>query len=154
MTIFSDILKDSNRGFGFTRSEDWYRAQVRKYLKPPNDIEEGDVLFFTYSPKGQFVLPYWDKYPLVRVLERYGDGFFGVNCHYVNPQIRAGLLKGTIPQAPPKCLHKYLYAHIRGSLRQVPVNEIDGVSILPIEKFYKTVNKTIRPTKKEVIWNL
>lgn len=153
MSIFSDILKESQRGFGYTKSEDWYRAQVRKYLKPPNDLEVGDILFFTYSPKGQFVLPYWDKYPLVRILERSGDGFFGINVHYVAPPIRSAILKSG-GSVPPKCLHKYLYAHITGSLRQVPIEEVDGISLLPIEKFYKTVNKTIRPTKKEKIWNL
>lgn len=152
MSIFKDILEESSKGFGYTKSEDWYREQVRLKLKPANDLNVGDVLFFEYNPKLKLKLPYWDRYPLIRLLERHNDGFLGLNVHYVYPEMRSSILTGSA--APPKCVHKYLYENVRSSVRQIPVEEIEGVSLLPIEKFYKTVNRAIRPAKKEKIWKL
>ena len=43
----------------------------------------GNMYFFRYDPKFKTVLPMYDKYPLAIVIERYTDGFLGLNMHYL-----------------------------------------------------------------------
>jgi hypothetical protein len=44
----------------------------------------GNMYFFKYDPKFKHTLPMYDKYPLVMVIERYKDGFLGLNLHYLS----------------------------------------------------------------------
>ena len=44
----------------------------------------GRLYFFKYDPKTKADLPYWDVFPIVIVLERYNDGFLGLNMHYLS----------------------------------------------------------------------
>ena len=43
----------------------------------------GQMYFFRYDPKHRLTLPMYDKYPLAIVIERYTDGFLGLNMHYL-----------------------------------------------------------------------
>ena len=43
----------------------------------------GGMYFFRYDPKHRTTLPLFDKYPLTIVVERYVDGFLGLNMHYL-----------------------------------------------------------------------
>ena len=44
----------------------------------------GGMYFFRYDPKHRLTLPLFDKYPLAIVIERYNDGFLGLNMHYLS----------------------------------------------------------------------
>ena len=48
----------------------------------------GGMYFFYYDPKLKKELPYYDKFPLVIPLERYKDGFLGLNLHYLPTKYR------------------------------------------------------------------
>ena len=52
----------------------------------------GRMYFFVYNPKHKATLPYYDMFPLVLPVERYSDGFLGINFHYLAPKDRAFLL--------------------------------------------------------------
>ena len=43
----------------------------------------GGMYFFRYDPKHKMTLPMYDKYPLAIVIDRYTDGFLGLNTHYL-----------------------------------------------------------------------
>ena len=43
----------------------------------------GSMYFFRYDPKHRLTLPMYDKYPLAIVIDRYTDGFLGLNLHYL-----------------------------------------------------------------------
>ena len=43
----------------------------------------GGMYFFRYDPKYKLTLPMYDKYPLAIVIDRYSDGFLGLNTHYL-----------------------------------------------------------------------
>jgi hypothetical protein len=43
----------------------------------------GSMYFFRYDPKHKLTLPMYDKYPLAIVIDRYKDGFLGLNLHYL-----------------------------------------------------------------------
>jgi hypothetical protein len=42
----------------------------------------GRMYFYYYDPKTKDTLPYYDKFPLVIPIERYSDGFLGLNLHF------------------------------------------------------------------------
>jgi len=50
--------------------------QVNKFIL-------GGLYCFYYNPKGKTDLPYYDQFPMVLALERYNDGFLGLNFHYL-----------------------------------------------------------------------
>jgi hypothetical protein len=52
----------------------------------------GNLYFFRYDPKHRLTLPLYDKYPLAIVLERYNDGFLGLNLHYLNKGARTSAI--------------------------------------------------------------
>ena len=52
----------------------------------------GHMYFFYYDPKHKEKLPYYDRFPLVLPIEQYGDGFLGINLHYIHPKERMVLL--------------------------------------------------------------
>ena len=52
----------------------------------------GKMYFYSYNPKWKDKLPYYDTFPLVFPIEKYGDGFLGLNFHYLPPKHRAILM--------------------------------------------------------------
>ena len=70
-------------------SENFYRqsdlTKAKRYL-------EGRMYTFFYDAKTKEKLPYWDRFPLVLILELRQDGFTGLNLHYLPPRYRVRLL--------------------------------------------------------------
>jgi hypothetical protein len=64
------------------------RSKLLKSLPKPSRILPGMMLFYQYNPKYKDVLPQWDTFPLVFVLDLYDDGFLGLNLHFVPPIAR------------------------------------------------------------------
>ena len=56
-------------------------------------LEMGKMYLFNYDPKHKKTLPYYDTYPLTIPIERYKDGFLGLNLHYLPPKLRLILLE-------------------------------------------------------------
>ena len=54
----------------------------------------GKMYMFRYIPEGRNTLPYYDRYPLIFILNMYRDGFLGLNLHYLPPKLRTDLLLG------------------------------------------------------------
>ena len=52
----------------------------------------GKLYVFNYEAKHDGILPMWDKYPLVLILEKKTDGFIGLNLHYLPRGQRGTLL--------------------------------------------------------------
>ena len=52
-----------------------------------------DFCMFFYDPKLKKTLPYYDRFPLVFIIELYTDGFLGLNFHYLPYNLRARLLE-------------------------------------------------------------
>ena len=75
------------------RSIAWYRGKIRGLGNRINSsrlIRTGKVTtrpvlnnlhMFFYDPKTKLKLPYYDRFPLVMPIERYSDGFLGINFH-------------------------------------------------------------------------
>jgi hypothetical protein len=122
----------------------------------------GKMYFFKYDAKWKAVLPKWDRYPLVFPIERYNDGFLGLNLHYLTPKERSLFLGRLQEYATAKnltensklrltyelisstkkldslsrpCIKRYLYDHVRSKFVEIPATEWDRVVQLPLEHF-------------------
>ena len=121
----------------------------------------GGLYYFYYNAKTAKQLPYWDAFPLVIPLQRYNDGFLGLNLHYLPPRIRAGFMDKLMDRAtlnenddPVKvrisyeildstkrykefrpCLKRYLYTHIASKILAVQPNEWETAVFLPTHQF-------------------
>ena len=115
-------------------SEDWFRSQLLDELGSTNFDDDaadtdgfapGQLYFFTYQ--AQTKQPYYDMYPLSYIIEMRTGGFLGCNLHYLRlnqrEELAMSLLNNSAQGAvavPPRTLHKYLYAGVRGQPYRIP----------------------------------
>ena len=121
----------------------------------------GGLYFFYYDPKTKDELPYYDKFPLVLMLERYPDGFLGLNLHYLPIKYRVAFLDKLLQFAMYNeedeikrlrvtyeilsaskrfrefrpCIKRYLNSQIKSRILAVQPNEWDVAIFLPIQQF-------------------
>lgn len=146
------------------QSLDWLMQRIRNINNPNNDnikFGPGGLYFFGYDAKGKDTLPYWDKFPLVLALEKYSDGFLGLNLHYLPVKYRVAFLEKLmdfsvqgaenellrlrvtydILQASKRfkefkpCVKRYLTSHIQTKMVAVHSDEWVSAAFLPVQKF-------------------
>ena len=89
----------------FGRYEDeaqkWFRKQIASSLDPNKKIARvytqtpirGHMYAYVYDPKTKDKLPYYDKFPLVIILNKSGKYHWtGINLHYLPPLMRLQFL--------------------------------------------------------------
>ena len=156
------------------KSAAWFKTKVgesAKGFKKKAVLKPGKMYTFGYDAKLKAILPYWDKFPLIVVLDTYKDGFLGLNFHYLSPIDRqkffTKILKFSNQKGDPmdftdkarfniswdavqnikhadKMIHKYLYGHVKTSLLEAPPNEWENVIFLPYQKFVLTKPHSLR----------
>ena len=191
MAKLLDRIKTSLAKEGLTprtnASRAWLRAKV-KDLKPTssalmNDRNRlkntsmiGRMYFYFYDPKTKDSMPYYDRFPLVIPIERYNDGFLGLNLHYIHPKHRMILLDklsdtasndtyddktklkinyrylaaaSKIFEATP-CIKRYLFTQIESRFLEVSADEWDIAAMLPVESFVgATTSKVYADSRKK-----
>ncbi|MBT6072472.1 MAG: hypothetical protein HOH07_03390 [Euryarchaeota archaeon] len=155
------------------RSAAWFKTKVgesAKGMKKRAVLKPGRMFTFGYDAKHKKTLPYWDRFPLIVVLDVYKDGFIGLNFHYLSPVERAKFLSKIMKFASEKgdtdsmsdkahfklswdavrningaekMIHKYLYGHVKTSLLEAPANEWENVIYLPYQKFVGASAKSV-----------
>ena len=176
MAKLIDRIKTSLSKEGLTprtnASRAWLRAKVKE-LKPTSDklmtdrqrlknkSMIGRMYFYFYDPKTKDSMPYYDRFPLVIPIERYNDGFLGLNLHYIHPKNRMILLDklsdttsndtydentklkinyrylaaaSKIFEATP-CIKRYLFTQIESRFLEITADEWDIAALLPVESF-------------------
>lgn len=171
-----DRIKESLAKEGLTPrtnvARNWIREKA-KLLKPSasammRDNERlkeksmiGRMYFYFYDPKTKDSMPYYDRFPLVIPIERYSDGFLGLNLHYIHPKQRIILLDKLsetasnsnyddktklrlsyaylssatkIFEATP-CIKRYLFTQIQSRFLEISADEWDIAVMLPVESF-------------------
>jgi hypothetical protein len=129
----------------------------------------GGLYYFYYNAKTASDLPYWDAFPLVIPVQRYGDGFLGINLHYLPINVRAGFMHKLMSTAKfddnedpvrvrisydilaatskykefKPCLKKYLYSQIASKILKVQPNEWQTAVFLPTHQFQKSSAKDV-----------
>lgn len=178
---FIQILKSSSRDISEASksSVEWFKGKVgdiiKKIKRTSNQIFSkdgtptiGQMYMFVYDPKYKDVLPFYDMYPLVFPIEFYGNGFLGINLHYLPPLARANLLSSLKKLANnnkyddstklvisyeilrahaiqfkgfESCIKRYLFSHVRSSFHQVSSSDWDKAVLLPLQRWQVNPNR-------------
>jgi len=138
----------------------------------------GHMYLFTYDPKTKKNLEYYDTFPLVFPIERYPDGFLGVNLHYLEPLDRARLMDALYESVSDEeydentklritydimsgiskyrhfrpCIKRYLTSHVTSKFQKIKSEDWDNILFLTLERFEKANRRKVwNASKKEVI---
>lgn len=191
MAKLIDRIKTSLAKEGLTprtnASRAWLKSKV-KDLKPTssklmtdrdrlkNKSMIGRMYFYFYDPKTKETMPYYDRFPLVIPIQRYNDGFLGLNLHYIHPKHRMILLDklsdtmsndtydettklkinyrylasaSKIFEATP-CIKRYLFTQIESRFLEITADEWDIAAMLPVETFVgATTSKVYADSRKK-----
>jgi len=136
-------------------------ALMRDREKLRNKTMIGRMYFYFYDPKHKDTLPYYDRFPLVLPVERYPDGFLGLNLHYIHPKQRiilldklsdfatnskydettrlrltyATLASATKAFEATPCIKRYLFNHVESRFLEITADKWDIAALLPFEYF-------------------
>ena len=156
---------------GKPKSTQWFRDKIKEFGTPTssNLIRDGKrtsvptfglLNMFIYDPKGKKELPYYDTFPLVLPIEKYNNGFLGINLHYLSIPIRLRLLDRLVDYSNNNkfdestklqvdysrlkkidlikpCLKRYLAGHVKSKFRKVEADEFMIATLLPVQRFKK-----------------
>ena len=170
MSIFDEISKLRKSG---KEPYQWYRNRIKELGTPSQTqlIRDGKITgrvnfgalnMFIYDPKLKNKLPYYDTFPLVLPIERYRDGFLGINFHYLPYALRARLLdaagqdKLSVSAVEGNRLTKptikrYLFGYLRSMcLRIEPEDNLTAI-MLPVQRFKKASENTVWGDSRKMI---
>ena len=156
---------------GRPRSTDWFRDKIKEFGQPgamdlirdgkqKNTPFFGRLNMFFYDPKLKTKLPYYDTFPLVLPLERYSDGFLGINFHYLPINLRIRLLDRMVDfsnntefdesttldvdytgvkgiRLVKPTLKRYLSGRVKTNFRRIDADEFTVATLLPVQRFSK-----------------
>jgi hypothetical protein len=137
----------------------------------------GRMFMYFYDPKHKKTLPFYDRFPLIIMVDKAPGGFYGLNLHYLEPKLRArffdklleysnndkydkstrlkmsyDLLKGaTKLKAFKPCYKHYLTKHIKSKISEVPASEWEVAIFLPTEQFKKNSKDAVWKNSKSII---
>ena len=173
---FKQQLEEEGLDANSKGSRDWFLDKIKEIAKEPIDRNSlkrglpvaanyfiGRMYMFWYKPKGRLELPYYDRFPLVFMLEQYKGGFLGLNLHYLPVDLRQKLYYNLLPRATQPvftdrtrlkinytyllgktflrahrpCVKRYRYDQILGKVALVPAYEWEVAVHLPTALFRK-----------------
>ena len=192
-TLFQDLQVKAFRAGVTPRSEQsmtWFRNQVknmrsinRQSLLKDNAVTKvtrprmGDMYMFFYDPKHKETLPYYDTFPLIVMIDRAPGGFYGLNLHYLPPNLRAkffdalmdtmnndkyddstriraryNLLKSVRNMRYFKpCFKHYLTQHVDSRIAKVEPTEWEIALFLPVQRFKKATATQVYKDSRSMI---
>lgn len=152
----------------------WYREKANEIVKldtrsvirqnidlAVSRVRLGRMYLYQYDPVGKNELPYYDRFPVVFVIDVQRNGFLGLNLHYLPFKYRATLMDAlyefTIGEEDNRrlratykilssvkslrffkpCLKQYLNSQMRSRFLLVPPSEWDTALFLPLQSFIK-----------------
>ena len=181
---FIQAVKDETKGR--PRSTAWYKDKIKEFGKPGAQelIKDGKrnskpfygkLNMFFYSPKHAKTLPYYDTFPLVLPLEKYSDGFLGINMHYLPIPLRIRLLDKLVDYTNSSdfteastrmvvdynrlksvklirpTLHRYLAGQTRSQFRRIDADEWTIAVLLPVQRFKKASESEVWKESRAMI---
>ena len=176
------VLDDAK---GRPKSTQWYKDKIKEFGQPSaqNLIRDGKrnnkpfygkLNMFFYNPKFKKKLPYYDTFPLVLPLEKYGDGFLGLNLHYLPIPLRIKLLDRLVDYSNntqfdestriivdysrlkkikliQPTIHKYLASQVQSQFRRIDADEFTVATLLPVQRFKKATAKEVWSDSRSMI---
>ena len=170
---------------GRPRSTDWFRDKIKEFGQPgamdlirdgkqKNTHFFGRLNMFFYDPKLKKTLPYYDRFPLVLPLERYSDGFLGINFHYLPINLRIRLLDRMVDfsnntefdesttldvdytgvkgiRLVKPTLHRYLAGRVKTNFRRIDADEFTVAALLPVQRFSKASESEVYRDSRKML---
>ena len=170
---------------GRPKSTAWYREKIKEFGQPgAMDLIRdgkrntrpfyGKLNMFFYDPKHKKTLPYYDTFPLVLPLERYPDGFLGINMHYLPIPLRIKLLDRLVDYSNNTkfdestrlmvdynklkkvrlirpTIHRYLSGYTKSQFRRIDADEFTVATLLPVQRFKKATAKEVWSDSRSMI---
>lgn len=177
---------------GSTEARDWFRDRassvsnvntnklIREADRTYTNIRSADIgrmYMFFYDPKTKDKLPYYDRFPMIFVVNKIPGGFHGLNLHYLPPTYRARLMDALysvdrmdnardskklkltydLLQGASRfkyfkpCFKHYLNNHVASRMLYVPAEEWDIALMLPTQRFRKAGAATVWRDSKSII---
>ena len=162
MSIFDEIRNLKSTG---TEPFQWYRNRIRELGTPTQSellrdgrlagrFHVGRLNMFVYDPKYKNKLPYYDVFPLVLPIERYDNGFLGINFHYLPYALRARLLDAAgqdelnvdavmSSRLTKPTIKRYLFGYTRSMFRKIDTEDNLTAIMLPVQRFKKADEQKI-----------
>ena len=187
---FSDLLPEEIEEKTL-QSLEWFRSELQAtYLNQDKMNEEGELVIqaypfigsmvmFPYDAKTKKKLPYWDRFPVVIVMEVEEDygSFQGLNLHYLPPTLRAKFLDGLMDRLTDKkfdektrfavsyqylksatklkyfkpCFKHYLTSNVRSRFAVVPAPEWEIATFLPTADWQKGSGRQVYKDSRNMI---
>jgi len=163
MATINKTKEASDWFIGKARSAAGYRKNIINNSERGRDgTVIGKMYFFKYDPKYKDTLPMYDRFPLVFPIERYGDGFLGINLHYLAPGERGWLINKLtefrnntkmnettrlrltydllqttkrLASVTRPCIKRYLFDHVRSKFIEVMPDEWERAINLPVAQW-------------------
>ena len=121
-------------------------GKVTRGLETVQRLKPGMLIAYEYRAKYEDTLPFYDRFPLVFVLEITKDGWTGVNMHYLHPRMRAEVFyqmdrkkvhfgNNVITRSATK---KYLADHVVRKPKVFPSSMWEVAVQMPFENFTKS----------------
>ena len=168
---------------GRPRSVDWFKSKIAEFGKPGalDLIRDGKrsrnpffgrLNMFFYDPKLKAILPYYDRFPLVLPLKRFGNGFLGINFHYLPIPLRIRLLDRLVDfsnntkfdestildvdydkvkdiRLVRPTIHRYISGRVKTDFRRIDADEFTVATLLPVARFSKApISKVYSDSRK------
>ena len=137
----------------------------------------GRMYMFFYDPKHKDTLPYYDRFPMIFVVDKIPGGFYGLNLHYLPPTYRARLMDAlySIEQMDTQrkskklkltynllkgasrfkyfkpCFKHYLNEKVASRMLYIPAEEWDVALMLPTQRFRKAGAAAVWKESKQII---
>ena len=153
MTIGETIREKAQSSADLT--SDWYANELYSELSQVSENrfpEIGELCFFSYSAAFPDKYPFYDRRPLVYVMDFQGDKMLGGNLHYLNPSYRGGIAQSLASKVsailPKKTLHRYFIRNM-GDAYIIPPDpeEYKSIAELVTEKFSDKYGQKTSPQK-------
>ena len=170
---------------GRPRSTDWFRDKIKEFGQPGamdliRDGKQrrtpffGRLNMFFYDPKLKTKLPFYDTFPLVLPLERYPDGFLGINFHYLPINLRIRLLDRMVDfsnntkfdesttldvdytgvkgiRLVKPTLKRYLSGRVKTNFRRIDEDEFTVATLLPVQRFRKASDQEVYRDSRKML---
>jgi len=174
---------DASRGR--PKSTAWFRDKIAEFGTPKamqliRDGKQasspffGNLNMFFYDPKFKKTLPYYDRFPLVLPIERYSNGFLGINLHYLPIPLRIRLLDELMDYSTDTnfdsktkinanysklkkvnllkpTLKRYLAGKVKSRFRRVDADEFTVATLLPVQRFTKATDNKVWKDSRSMI---
>lgn len=151
------------------------REKIFSQGQRTSNIFIGTMIMFFYDPKWERKLPYWDRFPLVIIIDEAPGGFLGLNLHYLPIDLRARFLQNLLLNTTDNnfdkqtrfeltydylknarrmryfkpCIKRYITKQVQGNFAIIPPEDWEVATFLPTEDFQKQTKKFVHRESRD-----